>query len=106
MFLDIMKEVHDKAPVRKKKDRQDGTEEGNNMFHGPKIEAHGAHDVAHRDAGGWQCKTCSKYTTTHLGWRRLVRAPCTIRAKASRANWKRSFHRKSWARMGARKLAA
>eukprot|EP00972_Heterocapsa_arctica_P113366 16436746-Heterocapsa_arctica.AAC.1 len=88
MFLDIMKEVHDKAPARKEEDKQDGAEEGRKRFHGPKIGVHGAHDFVHRAEGRWKCKTCSKYTTTHLGWRRLVRAPCRVRAKASRAKWK------------------
>eukprot|EP00972_Heterocapsa_arctica_P084819 12494094-Heterocapsa_arctica.AAC.1 len=75
MFLDRMKEVQDKAPVNQKEYKQDGTEEGRKKFYGPKIGTRRAHECAHRAEGGWQCKTCSKYSTTHMGWRRLVRAP-------------------------------
>eukprot|EP00972_Heterocapsa_arctica_P095257 14047966-Heterocapsa_arctica.AAC.1 len=78
-----MNSGHDKAPVRKKEDRKEGTE-GGNKFHGPKTGVRGAHNLAHRDAGGWKCTRCSKYTATRLGWRRLVRGRCIMRAKASR----------------------
>eukprot|EP00972_Heterocapsa_arctica_P097225 14344229-Heterocapsa_arctica.AAC.1 len=35
MLLDIMKSIHEKAPVRKKEDRQE-RQEAEKKFHGPK----------------------------------------------------------------------
>eukprot|EP00972_Heterocapsa_arctica_P084099 12390122-Heterocapsa_arctica.AAC.1 len=99
MLLDIMKGVRDKAPARKKEDKQENAENCQKCFHGPKTGVHGAHTLVAREDGGWKCETCNKYTTMHMGWRRLVRSPCTTRAKASRAKWKTSFHRRSWGRM-------
>eukprot|EP00972_Heterocapsa_arctica_P083426 12293460-Heterocapsa_arctica.AAC.1 len=71
MMLDIMKGVHDKAPVRKKDDDHRRAEERQRCFHGPKTGQQGSHDFEVRMEGGWKCRVCSKYTTTHMGWRRL-----------------------------------
>eukprot|EP00972_Heterocapsa_arctica_P002400 347800-Heterocapsa_arctica.AAC.1 len=74
-------------------------------FHGPKTGAHGEHNFVHRDEGGWNCSRCSKFSTTHLGWRRLVRGHCIVKAKTSRVKWN-SFHRRKWLNRIAKKEAA
>eukprot|EP00972_Heterocapsa_arctica_P027812 4090987-Heterocapsa_arctica.AAC.1 len=42
MLLDIMKSVHEQAPVRKKEDRQE-RQRAEKKFHGPKTGVHGEH---------------------------------------------------------------
>eukprot|EP00972_Heterocapsa_arctica_P017264 2550565-Heterocapsa_arctica.AAC.1 len=106
MIVEVMKGVHDKASLRKKEDMKTRTEGSQLCFHGPKTGAHGAHVFEVREEGGWKCGVCSKRTTTHMGWRRMVRTPCGTRAKASRAKWKLRFDRRLWGRIGARKVAA
>eukprot|EP00972_Heterocapsa_arctica_P006197 911278-Heterocapsa_arctica.AAC.1 len=41
-----------------------------------------------------------------MGWRRLVRGRCIVRVKASRTQWKISFHRRKWLKRAAAKKAA
>eukprot|EP00972_Heterocapsa_arctica_P114398 16442242-Heterocapsa_arctica.AAC.1 len=53
MLLDIMKNIQDKAPVRKKKDRQE-RQEAEKKFHGPKTGVHGEHCFTEREEGGWK----------------------------------------------------
>eukprot|EP00972_Heterocapsa_arctica_P011980 1756173-Heterocapsa_arctica.AAC.1 len=84
MMLEIMKGVHDKAPVREKEDRHKTNEGRQRWLHGPKTGIHGPHNLVDREAGGLTSGRCHNYTTTHIGWRRLVRSPCLVKAKASR----------------------
>eukprot|EP00972_Heterocapsa_arctica_P059366 8754793-Heterocapsa_arctica.AAC.1 len=70
MLLDIMKNVQDEAPVRKKEDRQE-RQEADNKFHGPKTGVHGEDCFADRAEGGWKCIKCARFTTSHMGWKRL-----------------------------------
>eukprot|EP00972_Heterocapsa_arctica_P083829 12353749-Heterocapsa_arctica.AAC.1 len=70
MMLEVMKGVHDKAPVRKKEDRQKTTEASQRCFYRPRTGLHGARNFEAREGGGWNCGSCKKYTTTHVGWRR------------------------------------
>eukprot|EP00972_Heterocapsa_arctica_P018433 2722507-Heterocapsa_arctica.AAC.1 len=105
MMLNIMKSVHDKAPVRKKEEK----EENNNprdKFFGPKTGQHGEHTLEDREEGGWKCTKCKRFATSHLGWRRLVRTKCVVRKKTDRTKWKAVFHRRRWLHRAARKEAA
>eukprot|EP00972_Heterocapsa_arctica_P033170 4880329-Heterocapsa_arctica.AAC.1 len=54
MMLDIMKNIQEKVPVRKKEDRQE-CREAEKKFHGPKTGVHGEHCFAERGEGGWKC---------------------------------------------------
>eukprot|EP00972_Heterocapsa_arctica_P013010 1911321-Heterocapsa_arctica.AAC.1 len=65
-----MEHVHDKAPARKKEDKQ-AQKEAQRKFQGPKTGPHGEHQFVDKEGGGWQCTTCGKFSTTHLGWKRL-----------------------------------
>eukprot|EP00972_Heterocapsa_arctica_P109795 16165244-Heterocapsa_arctica.AAC.1 len=100
-----MKSVHEKAPVREKEDRQERPW-AEKKFHGPKTGVHGEHCFADRNEGGWKCTNCARFTTSHMGWKRLVRAKCTVRRKTDRAKWKANFHRRKWLQRAARKEAA
>eukprot|EP00972_Heterocapsa_arctica_P054290 8001970-Heterocapsa_arctica.AAC.1 len=70
MLLDIMKSVHEMAPVRKKEDRQE-RQEAEKKPHGPKTGVHGEHCFADRTEGGWKCTKCARFTISHMGWKRL-----------------------------------
>eukprot|EP00972_Heterocapsa_arctica_P080367 11844089-Heterocapsa_arctica.AAC.1 len=72
MMLNIMKSIQEKAPVRKKEERQDGVDP-QQTYHGPKTGVHGEHCLTDRQEGGWKCLRCEHFTTTHMGWKRLVR---------------------------------
>eukprot|EP00972_Heterocapsa_arctica_P098743 14571683-Heterocapsa_arctica.AAC.1 len=65
-----MKSIQEKAPVRKKEDRQEGVDP-QEKYHGPKTGVHGEHCLTERQEGGWKCLRCERFTTTHMGWRRL-----------------------------------
>eukprot|EP00972_Heterocapsa_arctica_P021330 3141511-Heterocapsa_arctica.AAC.1 len=69
VMLDIMRRVHDKAPVIKKDDKQKKDEVRRSWLHGPKVGIHGPRCLVDREAGGWGCLECVKYITTHTGWR-------------------------------------
>eukprot|EP00972_Heterocapsa_arctica_P040095 5906639-Heterocapsa_arctica.AAC.1 len=71
MMLDVMSHVHDKAPVRKKEDKQ-AQKEVQRKYQGPKTGPHGVHDVIDKEGGGWQCTKCHKFFTTYSGWKRLI----------------------------------
>eukprot|EP00972_Heterocapsa_arctica_P050280 7394088-Heterocapsa_arctica.AAC.1 len=75
-----MKKVHDKAPVRKKEDKRRLQEE-QRKYHGPKTGPHGEHNVVDKEGGGWICNRCEKFSTTYLGWKRLVRTPRKTKTK-------------------------
>eukprot|EP00972_Heterocapsa_arctica_P021845 3212878-Heterocapsa_arctica.AAC.1 len=49
MLLDIMKGVHDKAPARKKEDKQEHAENCQKCLHGPKTGVHGEHTLVARE---------------------------------------------------------
>eukprot|EP00972_Heterocapsa_arctica_P045531 6722123-Heterocapsa_arctica.AAC.1 len=70
MLLDIMKSIQEKAPARKKADRQERQEAEKNS-HGPETGVHGERCFAERGEGGWKCIRCERFTTTHMGWKRL-----------------------------------
>eukprot|EP00972_Heterocapsa_arctica_P079845 11764814-Heterocapsa_arctica.AAC.1 len=101
-----MKRVHGKAPIRRKEERKAGTGGRQAWFHGPKVGIHGAHFFEDREEGGWKCRGCKRHSSTHAGWRHMVRTPCGTRAPASRVRWKASFDRRLWGRIMARKEAA
>jgi hypothetical protein len=105
MLLDIMKSTHEKAPVRKKEDRHE-RQEAQKKIHGPKTGVHGEHCFTDKVEGAWNCTKCGRFTTAHMGWKRLLRGKCRVRAKADRAKWKASFHRRKWLQRAARKIAA
>eukprot|EP00972_Heterocapsa_arctica_P050121 7370990-Heterocapsa_arctica.AAC.1 len=65
-----MKSIQEKAPVRKKEDGQE-RQEAERKFHGPKTGLHGEHCFAERGEGGWKCINCERFTTSHMGWKRL-----------------------------------
>eukprot|EP00972_Heterocapsa_arctica_P017730 2620816-Heterocapsa_arctica.AAC.1 len=65
-----MEHVHDKAPPRKKEEKL-SQEEAQRKFQGPKTGRHGEHEFIIKEGGGWQCIKCTKFSTTHLGWKRL-----------------------------------
>eukprot|EP00972_Heterocapsa_arctica_P066011 9739139-Heterocapsa_arctica.AAC.1 len=98
-----MGNVHDKAPVRKKEEKQI-LEEIHRKFQGPKTGPHGDHNFIDKEGGGWQCTTCSKFSTTYLGWKRLVRTQCKAKEKTNREKWKSSYHRRKWLQRAARKV--
>eukprot|EP00972_Heterocapsa_arctica_P020444 3015582-Heterocapsa_arctica.AAC.1 len=100
-----MKSIQEKAPVRKKEDRQE-RQEPEKKFHGPKTGVHGEHCFAERGEGGWKCIKCERFTTSHMGWKRLVRTKCIVRKKTDRTKWKANFHRRKWLQRAARKAAA
>eukprot|EP00972_Heterocapsa_arctica_P082799 12202297-Heterocapsa_arctica.AAC.1 len=54
-----MKSTHEKAPVRKKEDRQE-RQEAHNKIHGPKTGVHGEHCSTDRTEGGWKCTKCTR----------------------------------------------
>eukprot|EP00972_Heterocapsa_arctica_P011736 1718429-Heterocapsa_arctica.AAC.1 len=58
MLLNIMKNVHEQASVRKKEDRQE-RQEAEKKYHGPKTGVHGEHCFANRLEGGWKCTKCA-----------------------------------------------
>eukprot|EP00972_Heterocapsa_arctica_P061972 9136579-Heterocapsa_arctica.AAC.1 len=70
MMLKVMENVHDKAPVRKKEEKQ-AQVEAQRKFQGPKTGPHGEHQIVDKEGGGCQCSKCSKFSTTYLGWKRL-----------------------------------
>eukprot|EP00972_Heterocapsa_arctica_P041043 6049843-Heterocapsa_arctica.AAC.1 len=70
MMLAIMERVHDKAPPRKKEEKSTQAE-AQRKFQGPKTGPHGEHDFAPKEGGGWVCTKCAKFSTTHLGWKRI-----------------------------------
>eukprot|EP00972_Heterocapsa_arctica_P058761 8662861-Heterocapsa_arctica.AAC.1 len=78
-----MGHVHDKAPPRKKEE-QLSQEEVQRKFQGPKTGPHGEHVFIDKEGGGWQWTQCNKFSTTHLGWKRLVRRLCQAKKKTSR----------------------
>eukprot|EP00972_Heterocapsa_arctica_P009540 1406297-Heterocapsa_arctica.AAC.1 len=51
MMLDVMSHVHDKAPVRKKEDKQ-AQKEVQRKYQGPKTGPHGEHDFIDKEGGG------------------------------------------------------
>ena len=104
MMLSIMEHVHDKAPPRKKEDKATQAVE-RKKFQGPKTGPHGEHDFEAKEEGGWQCTKCKKFTTSHEGWKRLVRRPCQAKKKTCRARWQRVFHRRKWLQRAANKIA-
>eukprot|EP00972_Heterocapsa_arctica_P037781 5562621-Heterocapsa_arctica.AAC.1 len=85
-----MKRVHEKTPARKKEDKQE-RQEAEKKFHGPKTGQHGEHCFTKREEGGWKCIRCARFSTTHLGWKRLVRTKCRAKAKTNRTKWKAVF---------------
>eukprot|EP00972_Heterocapsa_arctica_P025317 3730096-Heterocapsa_arctica.AAC.1 len=87
MMLNIMKSIQEKAPVIKKENRQD-LREAEKKFHGPKTGVHGEHCVTERGEGGWKCTRCERFTTTHMGWKRLVRTKCLATRKTNRTKWR------------------
>ena len=103
MMLNVMEHVHDKAPPRKKEEKL-SQEEAQRKFQGPKTGPHGEHEFIAKEGGGWQCTKCTKFSTTQLGWKRLVRKPCQAKKKTNRAKWKRSFHRRKWLQRAASKI--
>eukprot|EP00972_Heterocapsa_arctica_P036654 5397104-Heterocapsa_arctica.AAC.1 len=50
MMLDVMSHVHDKAPVRKKEDKQ-ALKEVQLKYQGPKTGPHGEHDFTDKEGG-------------------------------------------------------
>eukprot|EP00972_Heterocapsa_arctica_P024489 3612776-Heterocapsa_arctica.AAC.1 len=82
-----MEHVHDKAPARKKEEKQVHNETQRKL-QGLKTGPHGEHTFVDKEGGGWQCTTCGKCSTTYLGWKRLVRTPCRSKKKTNRAKWK------------------
>ena len=98
-----MGRVHDKAPPRKKEDKPTQAE-AQRKFQGPKTGPHGEHVFVPKEGGGWACTKCAKFSTTHLGWKRLVRRPCQAKEKTNRLRWKRSYHRRKWSQRAANKL--
>eukprot|EP00972_Heterocapsa_arctica_P099743 14715895-Heterocapsa_arctica.AAC.1 len=46
------------------------------------------------------------FTTTHMGWKRLVRTKCQAKKKTDRTRWRANFHRSKWLQRAARKTAA
>eukprot|EP00972_Heterocapsa_arctica_P095762 14123657-Heterocapsa_arctica.AAC.1 len=50
MMLDVMSHVHDKAPVRKKEDKQ-AQQEVQRKYQGPKTGPHGEHDFIDKEGG-------------------------------------------------------
>ncbi len=104
MMLNVMGNVHDKAPVRKKDEKQQ-QEEVQRKFQGPKTGLHGEHDFIDKESGGWECSKCKKLSTTYLGWKRLVRSPCRIKGKANRAKWNTFFHRRKWIQRAANTIS-
>eukprot|EP00972_Heterocapsa_arctica_P074985 11067302-Heterocapsa_arctica.AAC.1 len=69
-----MENVHDKALVRKKEEKL-VLEEIPRKVQGPKTGPHGEHNFIDKKGAGWQCTGRSKFSTTYLGWKRLVRTP-------------------------------
>eukprot|EP00972_Heterocapsa_arctica_P058173 8582825-Heterocapsa_arctica.AAC.1 len=99
-----MENVHDKAPVRKKEEKQ-AQEEILRKSQGPKTGPHVEHHFVDKEGGGWRCTTCGKFSTTYLGWKRLVRSPCKAKKKTNWEKWKKSFHRRKWIQRAERKLS-
>eukprot|EP00972_Heterocapsa_arctica_P097298 14354779-Heterocapsa_arctica.AAC.1 len=81
--MSIKERVHDKVPPRKKEDKV-SQEEAQRKFQGPKTGPHGEHNFISKEGGGWLCTKCAKFSTTHLGWKRLVRRPCQAKKKTNR----------------------
>eukprot|EP00972_Heterocapsa_arctica_P052160 7672053-Heterocapsa_arctica.AAC.1 len=54
MMLKVIGNVHDKAPVRKKEEKQQ-QEEVQRKFQGPKTGPHGEHNFVDKEGGGWKC---------------------------------------------------
>eukprot|EP00972_Heterocapsa_arctica_P047912 7067512-Heterocapsa_arctica.AAC.1 len=50
MMLDVMSHVHDKAPVRKKEEKQAQTVV-QRKFQGPKTGTHGEHELSDKEGG-------------------------------------------------------
>eukprot|EP00972_Heterocapsa_arctica_P075357 11116856-Heterocapsa_arctica.AAC.1 len=75
MMFNIMKSIQEKAPVINKEERQEGADP-EQKYHGPKTGVHGEHCFAVRPEGGWKCLRFERFTTTHMGWKRLVRTKC------------------------------
>eukprot|EP00972_Heterocapsa_arctica_P008743 1283364-Heterocapsa_arctica.AAC.1 len=105
MLLSVMKGVHDKAPARKKEEKDPHTGSRKVKLHEPKVGSHGAHFFRERQEGGWECRGCKRHSTTHQGWRRMVRTPCGARPPASRVRRRISHDRRLWPRIRARKQA-
>eukprot|EP00972_Heterocapsa_arctica_P027757 4081583-Heterocapsa_arctica.AAC.1 len=103
MMLDVMSHVHDKAPVRKKEEKH-AHKEVQRKFQGPKTGKHGEHELIDKEGGGWHCTKCHKFSTTYLGWKRLIRRLCLAKKKTSRVKWKRSYHRRKWMQRAADKI--
>eukprot|EP00972_Heterocapsa_arctica_P039725 5854315-Heterocapsa_arctica.AAC.1 len=57
MMLNIMKSIQEKAPARKKEERQEGADP-EQKYHGPKTRVHGEHCFGERPEGGWKCLRC------------------------------------------------
>eukprot|EP00972_Heterocapsa_arctica_P106895 15746209-Heterocapsa_arctica.AAC.1 len=66
---------------------------------------HGEHCLVDRFEGDKSTK-CERFTASHMGWKWLVMGRCIVRAKASRAKWKVSFHRRKLLQRAAMKEAA
>ena len=103
MMLSIMEHVHDKAPPRKKEEKP-SQEATRKKFQGPKTGPHGDHNFIDNGAAGWTCTICNKSTTTHPGWKRLVRRPCQAKKKTCRRKWQRVYHRRKWMQRAATKV--
>eukprot|EP00972_Heterocapsa_arctica_P068439 10112265-Heterocapsa_arctica.AAC.1 len=103
MTLGIMENVDDKAPVRKKEEKQ-AHKEAQRKFLGPKTGTHGEHHLIDKAGGGWQRTARSKYSTSYQGSKRLIRTPCRANKKTSRAKWKTSFHRRKAIQKAERKI--
>eukprot|EP00972_Heterocapsa_arctica_P094210 13894088-Heterocapsa_arctica.AAC.1 len=103
IMLSVMSNVHDKAPVRKKEEKL-RQEEVQRKYQGPKTGPHGEHTFVDKEGGRWKCMTCGKFSTTYLGWKRLVRSPCRVKKMTNRAKWKTVFHRRKWLQRAERKI--
>eukprot|EP00972_Heterocapsa_arctica_P056922 8401055-Heterocapsa_arctica.AAC.1 len=56
LMLSAMTGVHDKAPAKKKEERNPGKGGRQAWFHGPKVGTHGAHFFEDREEVGWKCR--------------------------------------------------
>ncbi len=58
MMLNVMGNVHDKAPTRKKEDRHK-QEEAHRKFQGTKTAPYGEHNFTDKEGGVWECTRCN-----------------------------------------------
>eukprot|EP00972_Heterocapsa_arctica_P036963 5441613-Heterocapsa_arctica.AAC.1 len=53
LILNVMKNFHEKTPVREKEDKQ-RQQDVRRKFHGPKTGPHGEHNSVAKEEGGWK----------------------------------------------------